>query len=111
MIRLPRDDADALHVLLQVAHLKFDSLPGSLSLDQLYKLSVVCDKYDAAGAFKPFIEKYMSPHLPNVHALGYEHLLVVSHTFGMKKVAKQVMRSLVLNANCLTEKYGAMEDG
>jgi hypothetical protein len=95
-IPLPDDDADALYLLLQVAHLKFKELPKSLSIQELYRISVVCDKYDAAGAFRPFIGKYTGLPLCGFWRPEYGEQLHIAWTFGMKEEAQRAARMVIL---------------
>lgn len=95
-IPLPDDDPDALLLLLRIAHLKFKDLPHTLSFRALYKLAVVCDKYDAAGAVRPFWDKFGGPFLSYIEEEGYEEWLYIAWTFGIRDVCITVMKRLAL---------------
>jgi hypothetical protein len=62
---------------------------------------VVCDKYDAVGAFRPFIEKYTRPHEYEIATLGNEEWLHISWNFGMKEMARKVARILILQTTLI----------
>lgn len=47
-ISLPGDDASAILMLLQAAHLPNHLLPRKITVDEFYELAIVCDKYDTA---------------------------------------------------------------
>ncbi len=95
-IPLPDDDPDALLLLLRIAHLKFKDLPDTLSFRALYKLAVVCDKYDAVGAVRPFWDKFGGPFLSHIKEQGYEEWLYIAWTFGIEDVCITVMKILAL---------------
>ena len=95
-IPLPDDDPDALLLLLRIAHLKFKDLPDTLSFRALYKLAVVCDKYDAAGVFRPFWDFYVAPFLSCIEEQGYEEWLYIAWTFGIEDVCIKVIHKLAL---------------
>ena len=101
-IPLPDDDPDALLLLLRIAHLKFKDLPDTLSFRDLYHLAVVCEKYDAVGAFRPFWDRYGAPHLSYVGEVGYEEWLYIAWTFGIEDVYMKVMSKLV-SETCMIE--------
>lgn len=45
-VLFPEDDAQALQILLYIAHLQFHSIPETLSFTQLLNLAIICDKYN-----------------------------------------------------------------
>ncbi|KAF4534778.1 Nuclear pore protein [Lasiodiplodia theobromae] len=55
------DDPDALALLLRIAHLKFNEVPRALSLDALYEVAVLTDKYFATSLVKPWIKQWIEP--------------------------------------------------
>lgn len=95
-IPLPDDDPNALLLLLRIAHLKFKDLPNKLSFRELYRLAVVCDKYDAIGTVRPFWDKYGAPFLTHMQEQGYEEWLYIAWAFGIEDVCIRVMKRLAL---------------
>jgi hypothetical protein len=95
-IPLPDDDPNALLLLLRIAHLKFKDLPDTLSFQDLYKLAVVCDKYDAVGVVRPFWDKYGAPFLSHIEERNYEEWLYIAWTFGIEDACVKVMNILAL---------------
>ena len=95
-IPLPDDDPEALLLLLRIAHLKFKDLPNTISFRALYRLAVICDKYDAVGVVKPFWDRYGAPYLNHIEEQGYEEWLYIAWTFGMEDVCMKVMNKLIL---------------
>jgi hypothetical protein len=52
------DDADALLLLLRIAHLDFISVKKQLSVAELYNLAILCDKYDCVHLIKPWVDEW-----------------------------------------------------
>ncbi len=52
------DDADALLLLLRIAHLDFVSVKRKLSIGELYNLAILCDKYDCVHLIKPWVDEW-----------------------------------------------------
>lgn len=52
------DDADALLLLLRIAHLDFISVKKQLSVAELYNLAILCDKYDCVHLVKPWVDEW-----------------------------------------------------
>lgn len=57
-IELPDDDANAMLVVLRLAHLKFPPAGFTLTNRLLYNLAVLCDKYDLVSLVQPFVETW-----------------------------------------------------
>jgi hypothetical protein len=53
------DDRDALLILLEIAHLKFENIPEKpMSLESLFYLAVLCDKYDCVKLLRPWLFRW-----------------------------------------------------
>jgi hypothetical protein len=52
------DDADALLLILRIAHLDFISVKKRLSVEELYNLAILCDKYDCVHLIKPWVDEW-----------------------------------------------------
>ncbi|KAE9364482.1 hypothetical protein N431DRAFT_447657 [Stipitochalara longipes BDJ] len=52
------DDAEALLLLLRIAHLDFVSVKKRLSVEELYNLAILCDKYDCVHLIKPWVDEW-----------------------------------------------------
>ncbi|OCK76893.1 hypothetical protein K432DRAFT_256950, partial [Lepidopterella palustris CBS 459.81] len=57
--QLPDDDAEALCLMLQVAHLALDNVPYSISFDMLYNLAGLCEKYDTIHLIRRFLPEWI----------------------------------------------------
>lgn len=52
------DDAEALLLLLRIAHLDFISVKKQLSVAELYNIAILCDKYDCVHLIKPWVDEW-----------------------------------------------------
>jgi hypothetical protein len=102
-VSLPEDNFEALLFLLRLAHLKFEDLPETLTFPDLYELAVVCDKYDAAGPVKLFLDKYSGPYKIFVSNPWYEEWLFIAWAFGLRETYQSSIKAIIWNS--------AVEDG
>ncbi|KAK2029022.1 hypothetical protein LX32DRAFT_663548 [Colletotrichum zoysiae] len=58
-VELPDDRQEPTELLLRIAHGRFDGVPEKLELTRLYQFLVVVDKYDAAGATRPWARGWL----------------------------------------------------
>ncbi|KAK1956014.1 hypothetical protein LY78DRAFT_728239 [Colletotrichum sublineola] len=58
-VELPDDRQEPTELLLHIAHGRFNRVPGQLELTQLYQFLVMVDKYDAAGAIRPWARGWL----------------------------------------------------
>jgi len=54
-----KDPAEALLILLNIAHLRFTNVPTTLSLDLLSDVAILCDKYDCVHLVKPWVSQWL----------------------------------------------------
>ncbi|KAI0600582.1 hypothetical protein F4775DRAFT_590140 [Biscogniauxia sp. FL1348] len=58
-VHLPEDDPKALEVILNIIHLRFDQVSsGVTTLDDLYNITVLTDKYDLTHVIRPWVAKW-----------------------------------------------------
>jgi hypothetical protein len=57
ILRLPDDNPDALRIILQVIHYKFDALPDTISCETLFHTVMLCQKHNIQRLLKPFWNK------------------------------------------------------
>lgn len=56
----PEDDVPSFRILLLIAHLQFSQLPEFLSTEELFRLAVLCDKYDAVSTVRPWLDRWVT---------------------------------------------------
>jgi hypothetical protein len=71
-IPFPDDDIDAMLIVLRIAHLRFQEIPSKngLSLEDLFQVAIICDKYDTVGLVRPFMDLHCWTEnlIPNVES-------------------------------------------
>jgi len=115
-LSLPDDDPKALVVILRVIHLQYDWVPPSLDESQLYKIAVICDKYDMRQSLEIWLAKWISPLVePPAKPVSGDKWLFIAYAFGRKDLFSRLTKDLILqcrsdedgnllmNGNTLTE--------
>src|ERR1700753_251483 len=105
-VKFPDDDPSAFQTVLQILHGQFSSLPQCMSFSDLFKLSVLTDKYLLLDTVRPFMFKWLSifdvdedTHTKSLceDKMECEKLLFVAWTFGLKTPFLDALKFLVLN--------------
>ncbi|KAK7521358.1 uncharacterized protein IWZ02DRAFT_482463 [Phyllosticta citriasiana] len=94
-VELPDDDAAALKILLNIAHLHFDQIPSKLELLTLYKVTVLTDKYDATRLIRPWAQSWTDEYLNHAEDRGFEEWLWIAWELGMTEIFERTTHSLV----------------
>lgn len=58
-VLLPEDDGEALLILLQICHGRFEDIPEVLSAATLHEIAILCDKYDCITLTRPWLKKWL----------------------------------------------------
>ena len=104
-IPFPDDDAEAMLIVLRIAHLRFAELPlkSGLSLEDLLHLAVICDKYDVVQLVRPFLNlhQWHEGLVPNVKARVNCHpsWLFIAWTFGWSDIFDSLAEYLTLTTS------------
>lgn len=107
-ISFPGDDANALSILLNIAHLRFDKVPATISFQRLLAVSVLAEKYGAGRAFQPWLTRWINSNLYDADLPGYEEWLWIAWAFGERAIFTQAASRLIRKARvndagqCLT---------
>jgi hypothetical protein len=59
-VSLPADNATAMSLFLRISHGQFDHIPRTISIDDLYDLTVLSNYYDATRMLEPWVGRWMS---------------------------------------------------
>lgn len=99
IVELPDDDAESMKVFLDIAHCHFQAVPKSLSLDQLYKLTVLTNYYDCTVLLSPWIELWVTcfddiskTHLRTV----MPKVLWISWELGLQDILDETARRMLM---------------
>ncbi|KAB2571585.1 hypothetical protein BFW01_g160 [Lasiodiplodia theobromae] len=94
-IDLPDDDATALSILLDIAHLRFSLIPAKLSFRHLLGVAVLAEKYGAGKAFQPWLSMWVNAQRKKVGLPGYEEWLWIAWAFGEQEIFADLAAKLV----------------
>jgi hypothetical protein len=110
-IPLPDDDLGALSIILNIAHLRFDKVPAHLEFNQLLRLAVLTDKYQATQIVRPWISTWIKglEHLANKD--GHEEWLWIAWEFGLSNSFERVAKRLVLQSRTNSDKQCLTSSG
>ncbi|VUC23050.1 unnamed protein product [Clonostachys rosea] len=60
IVNLPDDKPEPMGILLEIAHCQFLSVPKTLTLEQLYDLTVLTNYYDATALLSPWVDSWIT---------------------------------------------------
>ncbi|KAF8426735.1 hypothetical protein EV426DRAFT_592604 [Tirmania nivea] len=102
-VKIEDDDPDVFAVILRILHHQYDSVPKVIRGDKLYKVAILCDKYDLRKALSFVLDKWIpTPHklppviLPRGVVSQPDKELFMAYVFGMEEVFKTVSKDLIL---------------
>ena len=105
------DDADALVIILNIAHFQHDRVPDELAFQELVNLAALCDKYDCLRLMRP----WMSPWLTQWEKLvlddptGHEDWLFVAWVFDRQRSFEILSKKLVCAISRVTADDGEVK--
>jgi hypothetical protein len=98
------DDGYVLLILLNIAHLKFDSLPTTaLTTRNLFFLAILVDQYQCIDLVRPWLDTWLSDEKELIR-YGAERWLFIAWVFGREKVFEEASTQLVRRATTLEGK-------
>lgn len=88
------DNAEALLIVLNICHLKFDKIPERLSYEQLLQIALLCEKYKCVGTVKMWLTEQAWLHDVQRDALDPEcaEWVQIAKVFGLKEIFEQIIR-------------------
>ncbi|KAK3616282.1 hypothetical protein LTR56_026057 [Elasticomyces elasticus] len=92
------DDPDALKIVLNIAHLRFEAVPQSLDFKQLLSLAILTDKYQATRVLRPWIANWTMDLTRFVGKPGYEECAWIAWEFGLEVEFEHIVTYLILHA-------------
>jgi hypothetical protein len=101
------DDADALLILLRIAHLDFVSVKKKLSIGELYNVAILCDKYDCVHLIKPWVEEWFTRTRSQIEGEVAKDVFI-SWSFGRKESFRMATTALLLQSR--TDENGDLLD-
>ena len=109
-ISLYGDDPSALKILFRIAHLQFDLVPRSLTVNELMHVSVVVDKYQAMKLVQLFLSSWGESFAAetNQGSDAYEDWLCIAWVFGWDEIFELATTNIILD--CTTNVEGGLMD-
>lgn len=99
VVELKGDDYDALVIVLNILHLRTRNVPNAVTVDTLYDIAVVCNKYDAADTLVPWVNIWRAGFTDLTGKPGYERWLVISWVFRQSAIFTDVTLKLILETS------------
>lgn len=97
-VEFPDDDYASMLIVMNVLHMQHQRVPLKVDIEQLYKLAMLCDKYDLVQSMGLWPEKWTQRFAANVETVGYHGLLLIAHVFRHEEIFAQISRYLILNS-------------
>jgi hypothetical protein len=105
------DDDYALLTLLNIAHLKFDSLPTTaLTTHSLFNLAILVDQYQCIDLVRPWLGTWLCDEKELIRS-GAERWLFTAWVFGREKRFEEASAQLVRRATTLEGKLYNSDTG
>lgn len=98
-IELPHDEPVSMAIFLYIIHSRFDQVPDSLSLDDLYNLVIVAHKYSATAVLRPWTAKWTQSSTFQTEAKKKEEMLKAIGIYWVLGCREDFFRA----AQCLVE--------
>jgi hypothetical protein len=76
------DNAYALLILLNIAHLRFDLVPNRLSCVDLYNVAILVDQYQCVKLVRPWLTFWLTDEEIQSKQAGQEGWLFIAWAFG-----------------------------
>ena len=90
------DDPGALHILLNIAHLRFKDIPAELTFEELLQISMLSDKYDMVQLLGPWVSDWVRALKSRAFEVGFEEWLFIAWALGDHEMHDNLSRHLVL---------------
>ena len=98
-VDLPNDSPTSMEIFLNITHAHFKLVPKTLSIDELYDLTVLTDFYDATPSLAPWADTWMSSinELP-IDASLAPKLLWIAWQLGREEIFENISREILMES-------------
>ncbi|KAI1417246.1 hypothetical protein F5Y13DRAFT_185317 [Hypoxylon sp. FL1857] len=96
---LPEDNPEAMNTVLRILHAKFDDIPETISVMDLYELTVLTDKYDLAYLLRPWAKGWAA-HIAGING-SIPMRIWIAWELGYEDLFEKLVKHLVLNLNAI----------
>lgn len=83
-VALPDDDPGAFAILMHIIHNRFAMVPVSVGRADLFKITVLTDKYDMTEVLRPWARTWVAPLVSSTSTEGVDQLLWIAWILGHK---------------------------
>ncbi len=102
------DDVASMEILMNAIHLQHHKVPMNLTIKQLERLAVVCDKYDIR-CLGPWAEMWSKPHVDNCYR-AHGRQLFIATVFRLADWFVGLTENLILDTTLSSEGELLLDD-
>lgn len=98
-IKLPDDNSLDMSTLICIMHCKFDLVPLAITIDGLYGIAVLTDKYDCTALVRPWIRSWLDTsgaHSSHTNAPTLRRISWIAWEYGDQNLFEKVAKALIL---------------
>lgn len=98
-IKLPDDNSLDMSTLIYIMHCKFDLVPLAITIDGLYGIAVLTDKYDCTALVRPWIRSWLDTsgaHSSHTNAPTLRRISWIAWEYGDQNLFEKVAKALIL---------------
>ncbi|KAM0226668.1 hypothetical protein ACHAPO_012167, partial [Fusarium lateritium] len=101
VVSLPEDKATAMALFLHISHGQFDRIPRTLSIDDLYDLTVLSNYYDGTRMLEPWMGRWMHSIEDNAKQSNetMTKYLWITFEFGFKDSFARMARHMIMESD------------
>lgn len=111
VVPLDETDPEALAVILKVFHLRNNHVPHTVTFANLYKLAVICDKYDCATAVALWVPIWTGGSISSVLQPGNGKWLFIAWALKIEHIFAEVSKKIVLEGFYADPNSGLLTTG
>ncbi|ROW10399.1 hypothetical protein VMCG_01796 [Cytospora schulzeri] len=111
VVALPADDPISLATILYIIHNKFSKVPDAVTRGELYRLTILTDKYDMTEVLRPWARAWVGPLASKSRPLGQkgdEALLWIAWELGHSSLFERTLRHV--QETCIVDPKGKLLD-
>ncbi|KAF4463596.1 hypothetical protein FALBO_9579 [Fusarium albosuccineum] len=119
VIKLPEDKAMPFKILMDMVHAMYAWTPTHLSIDNLFDLCVLTNKYDMSRALRPMADIWFYHRIKNINSLGTESLAKIlfvawelGHDESVRQMTVKIAREFSVdeNGDFVDSEYNPLKD-
>ncbi|GAB1312098.1 hypothetical protein MFIFM68171_02308 [Madurella fahalii] len=103
VVKLPEDDSAAAKLLLDVIHARFDGIPTTLPLAELYNVLVFTEKYDMTKVLRPWLQAWVTSLSALHESPDISYAIGLARELGAKDTLGRLARRLIVDSGINNE--------